>query len=57
MHGTQKPVEAMRRPMENHAPMAVYEVHLGSWMRPLDGREFFGYREFAERLTEYADDE
>jgi 1,4-alpha-glucan branching enzyme len=37
------------------APMAVYEVHLGSWMRPLDGREFFGYREMAARLTEYVE--
>ena len=35
------------------APMSVYEVHLGSWMRPMDGREFFGYRELAERLSEY----
>ena len=37
------------------APMAVYEVHLGSWMRPLDGRQFFGYRELAVRLTEYVE--
>jgi 1,4-alpha-glucan branching enzyme len=37
------------------APMTVYEVHPGSWMRPLDGREFFGYRELAARLTEYVE--
>ena len=34
-------------------PMNVYEVHLGSWKRPLDGREFFNYREIAEKLSEY----
>ena len=36
-------------------PMAIYEVHPGSWMRH-PGREdegFYDYREFAERLTEY----
>lgn len=36
-------------------PMAIYEVHPGSWMRH-PGREdegFYSYREFAERLTEY----
>ena len=34
-------------------PMNVYEVHLGSWKRPLDGREFFNYREIAEKLADY----
>ncbi|NBH13439.1 1,4-alpha-glucan branching protein GlgB [Lachnospiraceae bacterium] len=36
-------------------PMAIYEVHPGSWMRH-PGREdegFYTYREFAERLAEY----
>lgn len=36
-------------------PMAVYEVHPGSWMRH-PGREddgFYTYRELAERLAEY----
>lgn len=36
-------------------PMAIYEVHPGSWMRH-PGREdegFYTYRELAERLTEY----
>jgi 1,4-alpha-glucan branching enzyme len=31
------------------SPMAVYEVHLGSWMRHPDG-SWLGYREAAERL-------
>ena len=36
-------------------PMAIYEVHLGSWMRH-PGREdegFYSYREMAEALTKY----
>ncbi len=36
-------------------PMAIYEVHPGSWMRH-PGREdegFYTYRELAKRLTEY----
>ncbi len=35
------------------APMAVYEVHLGSWRRTSDG-QFLGYREIAHALAEYA---
>jgi 1,4-alpha-glucan branching enzyme len=35
-------------------PMAVYEVHLGSWARvPEDGDRFLTYREMAERLVPY----
>ncbi len=40
-------------PYEN--PMAIYEVHIGSWMRH-PGREdegFYTYREVAKSLTEY----
>lgn len=36
-------------------PMAIYEVHLGSWMRH-PGREddgYYSYREMAEALTKY----
>ena len=36
------------------APMSVYEVHLGSWMRGVDDpNRFFSYREIAERLVPY----
>jgi 1,4-alpha-glucan branching enzyme len=34
-------------------PMSVYEVHLGSWRRPSDGREFLDYRELARELGDY----
>jgi 1,4-alpha-glucan branching enzyme len=35
-------------------PMAIYEVHLGSWMRvPEEGNRSLSYREAAIRLVEY----
>ncbi len=34
------------------APLAAYEVHLGSWRRHADGN-LLGYREAAERLVEH----
>ena len=33
--------------------MNIYEVHLGSWKRPDDGREFLNYREIARELSKY----
>ena len=38
-----------------HAPMNIYEVHAGSWMRHSDG-SFYSYREMAERLVPYVAD-
>ena len=36
------------------APISVYEVHLGSWMRDVDNPDrFFSYSEIAERLIPY----
>ncbi len=34
-------------------PMSVYEVHLGSWKLPEDGRSFYNYRELAPMIAEY----
>ena len=36
-------------------PMAIYECHIGSWMKHPDGTEdgFYSYREFADRLAKY----
>ncbi len=45
-----------KRPQNNglHAPMAIYEVHLGSWKRvPEEGHRSLTYRELAEKLPEY----
>lgn len=39
------------------APVSVYEVHLGSWMRvPEDGNRFLTYREIAPRLAAYVNE-
>lgn len=38
-------------------PVSIYEVHLGSWARSEDGcNNFLLYREYAERLVNYAVD-
>jgi 1,4-alpha-glucan branching enzyme len=34
------------------SPMSVYEVHIGSWQRGMEG-EFLTYRELAKKLVEY----
>ena len=36
-----------------HSPMSVYEVHLGAWKKPDDGRLFYNYRELAPMLADY----
>ncbi|MEJ2059085.1 MAG: 1,4-alpha-glucan branching protein GlgB [Gammaproteobacteria bacterium] len=38
-----------------HAPMSIYEVHLGSWQRDEYGN-FLDYRELAHRLVDYVKD-
>jgi 1,4-alpha-glucan branching enzyme len=35
------------------SPMAVYEVHIGSWARSPDGSQWLTYREMAPRLVDY----
>jgi 1,4-alpha-glucan branching enzyme len=37
-------------------PIAIYEVHLGSWLRSPDNPEqFFGYRVLGEKLADYVE--
>jgi 1,4-alpha-glucan branching enzyme len=39
------------------APMAIYEVHLGSWMRAAhDGSRWLSYREIAPKLAAYCEE-
>ena len=42
----------------NREPLAVYECHIGSWMKHPDGTEdgFYNYREFADRLVSYLEE-
>ncbi len=39
----------------NKEPLAIYECHIGSWMKHPDGTPegFYNYREFADRIVEY----
>ncbi len=39
----------------NREPMAIYECHIGSFMKHPDGTEegFYTYRQFADRIVEY----
>ena len=38
----------------NQQPLAIYECHIGSWMKHPDGGDgFYNYREFADRIVEY----
>ena len=39
---------------DRHAPISIYEVHLGSWRR--DGGQMLGYRELADQLGDYVVD-
>ncbi|MCR5356977.1 MAG: 1,4-alpha-glucan branching protein GlgB [Lachnospiraceae bacterium] len=34
-------------------PLSIYEVHLGSFKKPDDGREFYNYRELAPLISDY----
>ncbi len=48
-------MESRKKKDMNKEPIAIYECHIGSWMRH-PGREddgFYTYREFADRLVEY----
>ncbi len=47
-------MEQRKRRNSLHAPMAIYEVHLGSWMRvPEEHNRPLTYRELGPRLADY----
>jgi len=45
-------METRRKHDWQHAPMSIYEVHLGSWKRGHEGA-FLTYRDFADQLVNY----
>jgi len=50
-------MKARERANALKAPIAVYEMHLGSWRRvPQENNRFFSYRETAELLVRYLKD-
>lgn len=42
--------------VKNEVPMNIYEIHLGCFKRPKDGREFYNYREIAKEVASYVSD-
>ncbi len=46
-------VEARKELNWFEKPFNVYEVQLGSWKRPKDGRKYFSYKELAKDLIAY----
>ncbi len=47
--------ESLKGKDMNRQPIAIYECHIGSWMKHPDGTEdgFYTYRQFADRIVEY----
>lgn len=56
MNGLSSEMAAGASVAKQELPMNIYEVHLGSFKRPDDGREFFTYREIAKELAKYVAD-
>ncbi len=47
-------IQAREKKDVQKEPLAIYECHIGSWMKHPDGTEgFYNYREFADRIVEY----
>jgi 1,4-alpha-glucan branching enzyme len=50
-------ITARRTREPREMPMAIYELHLGSWMRvPQEGNRWLTYREVAPKLAQYVHD-
>ncbi|HET6725032.1 MAG TPA: 1,4-alpha-glucan branching protein GlgB [Gammaproteobacteria bacterium] len=48
-------IAARAAAQSRHAPISIYEVHLGSWRRA-DGNRYLSYRELADTLVPYVKD-
>jgi len=50
-------IETRWRRNDRHAPISIYEAHLGSWRRnAAEGHRYLTYRELAEQLVPYVRD-
>ncbi|HWG80181.1 MAG TPA: 1,4-alpha-glucan branching enzyme, partial [Stellaceae bacterium] len=50
-------METRWRRNDRHAPISIYEAHLGSWRRNVEqGNRYLSYRELAEQLVPYVRD-
>ncbi|MDD6811123.1 MAG: 1,4-alpha-glucan branching protein GlgB [Lachnospiraceae bacterium] len=49
----QKWMKNRKKIQAKNAPMSVLEMHLGSFAKPEDGREFYNYRELATKIIDY----
>ncbi|MCR5702328.1 MAG: 1,4-alpha-glucan branching protein GlgB [Lachnospiraceae bacterium] len=56
MNALSSEISQDKKVAKQELPMNIYEVHLGSFKRPKDGREFFTYREIAKELAKYVAD-
>ncbi|MGE5506492.1 MAG: 1,4-alpha-glucan branching protein GlgB [Actinomycetota bacterium] len=55
--GDQAWMERQQARNDRHAPISIYEVHLGSWRRvPEDGNRPLSYIELADQLADYVAD-
>jgi 1,4-alpha-glucan branching enzyme len=55
--GDQEWMQLRKRHNGPNTPIAIYEVHLGSWMRvPEEGNRWMTYRELAPKLATYVKD-
>lgn len=52
----QRWMEVRGQKNQHAAPIAIYEVHLGSWRRGLESNRFLSYQELSEQLVNYAKD-
>ena len=52
----EKPTNVAKIKNDHQSPMSIYEIHLPSWKRPWDDREYMDYDEIAEHLIPYLKD-
>ena len=52
--GDEQWMKSRKKANDLHAPMSIYELHLGSWRRvPEEGNRSLSYKEMAHALSEY----